>query len=121
MIELIAKAGKTFLGTEDHGIFTAQIDFSFGGSGQGLPGYRLDAYDKASKRIVGTAAGLEFIMRTIAAFGVDSWEEISGRTILVLKEKEYDVIAGLRPLPTERGKEFIFEDWTEKIRREEQG
>lgn len=118
MKEIIAKAESTFLGVEDHGIFTVSIMFTFGGSGQGTPGHSLDTYDPQLKRRVGTAAGCDYIMRVISAFGVDSWEKIKGRTILVLKKDEWGgMIEGLKPLPTEPGHEFIFADWMEQAKK----
>jgi hypothetical protein len=132
----IAKAKSTMLGVEDHGILSATVEFDYGGSRQGIPGYTFDTpvkytsfkgkyhdgstisygehygdLDLENGR-VGTAYGMEFIRRLLLAFGVDQWEHIVGRTVFVLKDKgdRYGYIKGIRPLPTEGGREFVFED-----------
>lgn len=120
----IAKAESTMLGVEDHGILSATVMFNYGGSGQGIPGYMMDTsvkhtsfkgkYNDGSKYDgrVGTAYGMEFVRRLLLAFGVDQWENIVGRTVFVLKDKgdHWGTIKGLRPLPTEEGREFVFAD-----------
>ena len=110
MIEKIAKVESTFLGVEDHGILTAYVHVSYGGSGQGLGGYGFDQYDPLTKERRGSAYGTEWIRRFLVAAGVDSWEKLVGRTFYVLTEGGgwNDQVLGIRPLPTERGKEFLF-------------
>lgn len=123
----IAKAKSTMLGVEDHGILTCFVHMDMGGSGQGAGGYSLDGnikhtifrgkYDAgegADWGRVGLSYGMEFVRRMILAFGVDNWEDIPGRTVFVLRDKGagFGTIKGIRPLPTEGGKEFIFEDLT---------
>lgn len=117
MREEIAKVEKTMLGFEDHGIMTCFLHLSFGGSGQGAGGYALDeprrdASDKFLGRY-GTSYGMEWVIRAIKACGVDTWEQIKGRTVLALREGEdrfNGKLVGLKPLPTERGETFIFAD-----------
>jgi hypothetical protein len=111
--EVIAKIESTFLGIEDHGIFTAFLHVTYGSGGQGIGGYAMDEYDGENR--VGTAYGMEWIRRVLLACGVDSWEKLSGRTVYLLKTPEQDRIGstgaiGIRPLPTEPGREFIFDD-----------
>jgi hypothetical protein len=113
--ERIAKITSTFLGVEDHGIFTTTLHVDYGGSGQGIGGYSLDEPRHDADGIFvgrrGTAYGMEFIRRTIAACGVDSWEKVAGRTILVVSEPGWHGrVLGIKPLPTERGKPFMFAD-----------
>jgi hypothetical protein len=112
----IAKIESTTLGVEDHGIFTAFLNVTYGGAGQGVGGYCLDRYDKEAKKRVGTAYGCEFIARLIRACGVDSWEKVKGRTIFVLHENnEHGKVIGIENLPTEKGNRFIFADLFEEL------
>lgn len=110
MTERIAKARRVCLGWDDHGILTVAIDFDYGGSSQGLPGWSLDCPreddDGGFIGRYGTAVGMEYVSRVMQAFGVREWSEVSGRTVLALIEN--DLIAGIKPLPTERGRQFLF-------------
>lgn len=121
LVKQIGKITRTSLGYEDHGILTAYITFDFGGSGQSFGGYGLDeplwehpdanGLDRGEflgRR--GVAWGMEFVARVIKACGVDSWEKLPGRTVFVLREKEYGPIVGIEPLPTEQGKRFLVAD-----------
>ncbi|CAB4894635.1 unannotated protein [freshwater metagenome] len=99
--ERIAKALSTELGYEDHGIFTAIVRLDYGGSGQGAGLYAL----KGDK-------GIEFVRRMVDAFGVQSWEQIPGRTVIAVAD--YTKVHGIKPLPTEPGTAFMFDDlWNE--------
>lgn len=112
----IAKIESTMLGYEDHGILSTMLFVNYGGSSQGVGGYALDSYDKEAKRRIGTAYGCEFIIRTMKACGVDSWEKVKGRTIYVLKENDsWGKVLGIENLPTERGNRFIFADLFEEL------
>lgn len=93
--ERIAKATKTTLGFEDHGIFTAYVQLDYGGSAQAAGGYGFS----------GTFTD-RWLRGVIGAFGVSSWEEIKGRPIYALIEK--GLVVGLKPLPFERGEVFVF-------------
>ncbi len=112
----IAKITQTMLGYEYHGIFTAQVFVDYGGSGQGIGGYCLDepvrddAGDHIGRR--GTAYGMEWIARFMRACGVDSWEKVKGRTILVITEDDSwnARVLGVENLPTEPGERFIYSD-----------
>jgi hypothetical protein len=118
MNERIAKIESTMLGREDHGIWTAFLFVSYGGSSQGIGGYCFDGpiHDDDGKflRRAGGAFGMEWIMRATEACGVDSWEEMRGRTILVYFEDDgfFSPPIGIGPLPTEPGKPFMFADLT---------
>lgn len=116
MERIIAKVESTFLGIEDHGILTAYLYVTYGGSGQGVGGYSLDeplrdADDKFVCRR-GSDFGMEWVVRAIKACGVDSWEKVKGRTIMVIKEDDsfHARVLGIGPLPTERGQDFMFDD-----------
>jgi hypothetical protein len=115
MLEQIAKITSTSLGWEDHGIFTVWLNLDYGGSGQGAGGYALDQplrdkNDKFIKR-TGTASGMDFIIGIIRACGVEKWEDVEGRTVIALREGDGwgGKVIGLKPLPTERGTEFLFD------------
>ena len=122
MSERIAKIENASLGREDHGILTAFLHVSYGGSGQGIGGYCLDEPIRdADGKFVGrrgTAYGMEWIKRCIDACGVDTWEQIKGRTILVYFDSdEWSARPiGIGPLPTERGKPFMFATLKDELR-----
>ena len=75
---------STFLGWEDHRIFTCFLYLKYDGGGQGFGGYALDTYDEALKRRKGTAQGAEFIARVLETVGVDSWEKLPGKFVRVV-------------------------------------
>lgn len=101
MNQRIARIESTTLGYEDHGILTAMLHVTYGGSGQGIGGLMLD------QTTVGT-----FIVGVLRACGVGSWEEVRGRTVLVLLEDDgwNARPIGLAPLPTEPGDKFMFDE-----------
>lgn len=130
----IAKITDTFLGRESHGILTCYLTVDYGGSGQMIGGYGLDEPtwgtddgfvvgdrpDDPTAKFAGRrgrAYGMEFVHRIIKACGVDSWEQIKGRTIYVLDDLPEDgstvgsgKVIGIENLPTEPGERFIFDD-----------
>lgn len=112
--ERIAKARSTFLGIEDHGIFTGVIDLDYGGSGQGAGTLALDYMDSDSdKRAESTPGGVHrWVVGCLRAFGVDQWEKIPGRTVIAIIEG--GMVRGLKPLPTEPGGIFMFSEVSEK-------
>jgi hypothetical protein len=120
MHEKIAKIENTFLGREDHGIWTAQLQVSYGSTCQGIGGYTLDEprKDGDDKHIgrFGTSYGMEWIMRCVDACGVDRWEQVKGRTVLVYFEEDSwgAQPIGMGPLPTEPGKPFMFSALSEE-------
>jgi hypothetical protein len=112
----IAKAGKPRISREDHGILTVFLDLDYGGSVQGIPLYALDFWDKDEERRAGHKASIEFIMALMDAFGVDDFSKIEGKSIFALHDAPNEggyglgYIKGLEPLPTEKGRAFVFED-----------
>jgi len=86
-IEIVnAKINWTMLGLEDHEIMTFIVDLDFGGSGQGFGGYALDDYDKKKDKRIGSAYGMESIMRLLDVVGVSKWEELKGKNVRVKRE-----------------------------------
>lgn len=78
-----AKITGTSLGAEDHGIMCAWIHLNGAGWGISFGGYAMDEYDKAVKRRVGSAYGIEFIAGILNTVGVGSWEKLTGQHVRV--------------------------------------
>lgn len=98
MEEQIAKIESTDLGPEHYWEFAVNISFSYGaGGGQGTGFLNISG-----------PKGAEFLRRLLWACGTDRWEKLVGRTVYVLRD-EQGFIRGVKPLPTEPGREFIFE------------
>lgn len=93
MEERIAKIKSTFLGIEDHGCFVAGLELDYGNDSGQNTGLHI----------------LEGLKRTISACGVETWEQIRGRTVIALIG-DNKMVKGIKPLPTESGKQFIFTD-----------
>jgi hypothetical protein len=73
---------STSPGYEDHGILTVNLDVLFPTGGVGVGGYCLDMNDKGER--VGTAYGLDHIIRILETAGVSRWEKLPGTQIIVL-------------------------------------
>lgn len=110
--EAIAKITSTSLGYEDHGILTAWLTLDYGGSGQGAGGYGLDdkADDGSYDRKPHPECG-RWVAGVIGACGVEKWEDVKGRTIIAIRDGDGwgGGVVGIRPLPTEKGKPFMFD------------
>lgn len=79
-----AQITDTFLGIEDHGIFTFFIHTKSENGGQSYGGFSLDCpVHKDGKFIkrLGSAFGSEAILRILGVVGVDSWEKLKGKYI----------------------------------------
>jgi len=104
----IAKITGTFLGANEdsHGILTATLTVDYGtrGGGQRIGGYNLST--KTS------AFGMQFVNALMDAAGASSWEELKGKTILVITDGKQGPVIGIQNLPTERGRRFIFDELT---------
>jgi hypothetical protein len=116
-VEQIAKIRSVKLGWEDHGIFTCMVDLDYGGSGQGAGGYCLDEPRHADGEFIGrfgTAFGMQWIIRLMRAVGVEDFSQIKGKTVIALRDERDDgynaKVVGLKPLPFEKGEEFLFEE-----------
>lgn len=77
-----AKITSTFLGIEDHGIFSFTLMLDYGGSGQGFGQYCLDTPKKNKKgefeKREGTAKGCDVLLEILRVLEVDSWEKLKG-------------------------------------------
>jgi hypothetical protein len=118
----IATIKSTHLGDEDHGILTTMIHLAWDGAGVGFGGYCLDAprKDDSGKFLgrVGTAYGLDHLMRIMETVGVDGWEHLPGRQVIALFDDANTwgaKVKGIAGMTT--GKVFIPEEhaaeWTE--------
>ena len=118
----IAKIKGTHIGFEDHGFYSVNVDFEMPGAGQGTGHYALDVHDPDSPwGRTGTAAGMTFVIEFIKALGGGEWENLKGKTCMVLRAKgdRYGKIVGVENLPTERGHRFIFSEVFDWFREKE--
>ena len=65
-----ARIDSTFLGTEDHGVFIAQLNMDYGDGGR-----------QALQRIIATRASADYaiIREILDAVAVASWEDLRGQ------------------------------------------
>ena len=87
----IATVSSTKLYWEDHGILTASLILEWQNGGVSFGGYCLDEpRDREGRDYsrVGTAYGLDHIMRIIETVGVESWEKIKGAKIIGYFDRE---------------------------------
>lgn len=122
-VKRIAKIKDTFLGWEDHGIFTATLTLDYGGSVQGCGMYGL-SYNPKGTGHIGAPGGIDHLMAILRACGTDSWEKLKGRTVFAILDMDGfgGKVIGLEPLPTEGGKKFYFKDiilWPEGLGKKE--
>jgi hypothetical protein len=111
-VEQIAKVVGVELGWEDHGIFTCMVHLDYGGcASQGAGGYALDAPQHDQDRRTGTQYGMEWIIRLMRACGVNDFADLKGRTVIALRGEGFQgQVHGFKPLPTEPGEPFIFNE-----------
>lgn len=83
----------TKLGIEDHGMMTCMITCEGDHWGQGFGGYGLAVYDKAKDKEIGTAYGMEFVMRILEAVGVENWEDLKGTHVRI--DKTHTKVLGI--------------------------
>lgn len=105
----LGRVDGTMLGIEDHGILMTYLYLDYAGSSQGAGGICLDEYNEEKKRRVGSAFGLDWIMRTLEVAGVYKWEDLKGVYLYALKEDHWGMVKGLVNAG-DKSKVFIFED-----------
>lgn len=109
---------ETRLGYEGHGILTTSLLVEWKGGGVSAGGYCLDMpRDRESRDYerIGTAYGLDFIIRTLATVGVESWEALKGREVIVLFEgpSAWGARAVGIASTTDDSRVFVFKDHAE--------
>ena len=107
----IAKVDEVHLGFEDHGVYTVHLGFNKGSMHHGTGHLMLTHKPPGSEDHVVNPRVAEFIVRTMQCLG--DWDKIKGTECLVLypKDKAYhERIAGIAPLPTRKGRPFIFDE-----------
>lgn len=79
---------RTSFGMEDHGIMTAMLHVEWKGGGIGVGGYTLDGprKDDNGKHLgrFGSAYGMDHLMRIMETVGVEKWEALPGKQVIVL-------------------------------------
>lgn len=106
---------KTFLGYEDHGILTFNLDCEGGGYGQGVGGIALDG---APSQVGGSrtpqTSGLALVTEVIKVVGADSWEGIPGKHVLILSDNTGRSVGIANPLT---GKVLVFGEFLKELRQ----
>ncbi len=90
----VATIEGTSLGTEDHGILTAYLHCKGDGWGVSVGGFGLDMPVKIDGKFSHrepTAYGLDLIVQMYRTVGVDYWEKVTGREVLVLFDSEHSL------------------------------
>lgn len=77
---------KTSFGYEDHGILTGYLHCQGASTGVGVGGYCLDEPNQVTHDRLGTAYGLDWIIRVLKTVGVERWEDLPGKRVYVLFE-----------------------------------
>lgn len=96
---VLARIKSTFLGTEDHGIFTASLQLDYGDAAQAAGQYDLRHSD----------AAFHFVAGVCRVLGVDRWEKVVGRDVYALVDNGgRGAVRGLRSLPFVGKAEFLF-------------
>ncbi len=96
MKEELGLIRKAFLGYEEHGLFTFQIEFDFGVSMQGFGNYVIGVkkgnsefhHPYGESTDIRNIYGAEALMRLLDAVGVNSWDELVGRECWVRRNSE---------------------------------
>jgi len=117
--EVLGKVEDAYIEIEDHGILTCWVQLDKeDGFHQAFGGYSLDSFDKDEDRRIGTAAGLDYILRLLQIFGVSKLEDIKGKMCYALYDGGSQTLSrtikGLRTLKIDGNETFLIKDWQEK-------
>lgn len=82
----------TFLGKEDHGIFTIILHLYGDSWGIAYGGYALDAYNQSTKKRELQGKSCEAIAEIMNVLEVASWEKLKGQYIRVQMDSEFSTI-----------------------------
>lgn len=85
-----ATVKSTFLGTEDHGIFTCSLTCEGSGTGVSVGNYGLDAWNETAKTRLGAGIGIDLVKEILHTVGAPSWEALIGKHVLVLTDAAPD-------------------------------
>jgi len=108
----LSRVEDCYMEIEDHGILTCWLSLDKEeGLHQSFGGYSLDGYNEELKRRVGSASGMDWILRLLQIFGVSRLEEIKGKMCYALYEDDSQLIKGIKTLDIDGGKEFLISDW----------
>lgn len=69
----------TFLGKNEHGVFTFYLHISDGSLHGSFGGVPLDYYDEGDGKRIITKKGALIIQKILEVVGVDSWEDLKGK------------------------------------------
>jgi hypothetical protein len=98
-----------FLGFEDHGIFSWNLDIDYGnGNGQGTGHRALGGNKKFGHRSDYSMITHYVILHLLHVAGVNQWEELRGKQLLFIKKEKYGLIVGISSLNGSRS--FFFEE-----------
>ncbi|MFA7067194.1 MAG: hypothetical protein WC199_10460 [Dysgonamonadaceae bacterium] len=89
----------TFLGHEDHGIFTFVLHINFGSSGQGFGTYCLSHRSHDDDIVHYHPIIGEAIAKICAAVGARSWEELKNKVVCVTRDRESGMIVSVEAPP----------------------
>lgn len=79
----LATISKSFIGFEDHGIFTAYLSF------------RASAWEQSEPARIWSADQLKRYLETVLkTLGVNDWSRVQGQEVLVLRENYFGPILG---------------------------
>jgi hypothetical protein len=86
METLNAQINTSRLGFIRNGIFSFCLTLTIqGGGALNIGGYVMDSYDKGKEKRIGTAYGMNLVMRILEVVGVNTWEELEGKYIRIVR------------------------------------
>ena len=87
------RIASTWIGMEDHGLFTVNINFEGDGWGQGT-GHRIYGCPSSDKGAQFDAGLGRYLASIFDAVGVDTWEQLKGCKVRVARQERFqDIVA----------------------------